>query len=246
MLGTVYPSFDWRLAFYVQFVVLLVIFVILYYTEEDLLSTNGLLSIKKESPYENMPVFRRSLRHMPSMLTTKELILEDDFDEVESKEELIEVHGPAEPMDKMIKSILTNKLFIITMLTQCSLYFIINAIQYWISDYMVSVMEIEPQNVFKLFVVISTTAPALGLVLGGKISSALGGYQGPNAITFCLICSVLAFVISLPIPYTNSTGLIVICFWFWLFFGASMMPTLMGLMLQSLDKTQRGLGNALA
>lgn len=96
---------------------------------------------------------------------------------------------------------------------------------------MVNVMQIEPQNVFKLFIVISTTAPALGLVLGGKASSALGGYTGPFAITFCLICTILAFLVSIPIPYTDSSGLIVVCFWFWLFFGASMMPTLMGLML---------------
>ncbi len=78
---------------------------------------------------------------------------------------------------------------------------------------------------------ISTTAPAMGLILGGKISNALGGYSGPYAITFCLISTILAFIVSLPIPYTDSTLLVVICFWFWLFFGASMMPTLMGLML---------------
>ncbi len=79
--------------------------------------------------------------------------------------------------------------------------------------------------------VISTTAPALGLILGGKVSTALGGYTGPYAISFCFTSSILAFLISLPIPYTESTSLIVACFWFWLFFGASMMPTLMGLML---------------
>lgn len=86
----------------------------------------------------------------------------------------------------------------------------------------------------------------MGLILGGKISTYLGGYQGPNAIKFCVICSVLAFGVSISIPYSDSTFLVVICFWFWLFFGAAMMPTLMGLMLCSLEKSQRSLGNALA
>ncbi len=81
---------------------------------------------------------------MPSMMTTQELILEDEFDEVETKEELIEVKEAPKRVSELAKEILSNRMFLITMLTQCSLYFIINAIQYWISDYMVTVMEIQP------------------------------------------------------------------------------------------------------
>lgn len=55
-----------------------------------MLSTNGLISSNKKSTFENLPVFRRSLWLLPSMMTTKELILEDEFDEDDSKEELIE------------------------------------------------------------------------------------------------------------------------------------------------------------
>ena len=70
LLGQVYPVFDWRLAFYVQFGVLSIIFVILYKIEEEMLNTNGLISLTHESPLDNLTVFRMSLRMMPSVMTT--------------------------------------------------------------------------------------------------------------------------------------------------------------------------------
>ena len=39
---------------------------------------------------------------------------------------------------------------------------------------------------------------------------------------------------------------VIVCFWFMLFFGASMLPTLVGLMISSIPKNIRNLGNAFA
>lgn len=44
IMGNVYLFLDWRLAFYTQFFVLIIIFVILYKTDENMLNTNGLTS----------------------------------------------------------------------------------------------------------------------------------------------------------------------------------------------------------
>lgn len=108
------------------------------------------------------------------------------------------------------------------MLTLCSLYFIITAIQFWISDYMINYMGMDKNKVFILFVIISTTAPTAGLILGGKVSEMIGGYTGPHAIKYCLINSFIASVFGIPIPYMSTTWIIVLLFWMMLFFGAAM------------------------
>lgn len=59
-----------------------------------MLSTNGIFSQIQETPFENLPVFRRSLRLLPSVMTTKELLIEDEFEENETKEELMENNEP--------------------------------------------------------------------------------------------------------------------------------------------------------
>ena len=41
---------------------------------------------------------------------------------------------------------------------------------------MIENLKIKKRNVFIIFVVISTTAPSLGLVIGGKVSTKIGGY----------------------------------------------------------------------
>lgn len=68
---------------------------------------------------------------------------------------------------------------------------------------MITIMKISKSEVFILFVLISTTAPSLGLIVGGKLSEKLGGYQGPYAIKFCLVNSLLASAFSIPIPFID-------------------------------------------
>ena len=41
---------------------------------------------------------------------------------------------------------------------------------------MIENLKIKKSDVFLIFVIISTTAPSLGLLIGGKISSKIGGY----------------------------------------------------------------------
>ncbi len=96
------------------------------------------------------------------------------------------------------------------------------------------VLEIESNDVFLIFVVISTTAPSLGLLIGGYISSKIGGYTGKHAILFVLINSILATIVGIPIPFIKNKLVIMVLFWLMLFFGGSMLPTSTGLMISSI------------
>lgn len=114
------------------------------------------------------------------------------------------------------------------------------------SHYMIVVLGATPRNVFLLFTFTSVTAPTLGLLLGGYISDRIGGYTGQHALLFCLIAAVFGSLVGLPIPFLDSYFAVTFILWLMMFFGSGTLPTLTGLMISSLTKEHRSLGNALA
>ena len=99
---------------------------------------------------------------------------------------------------------------------------------------------------FIVFAVVSITAPTLGVVVGGKISEKLGGYTGKNALLFCFICSILASLLAFPIPYINRFEVVSVLLWLEFFVGGAILPTLTGLMISSIQKNMRNIGNSVA
>lgn len=271
-----YPLITWRFSFYLQAVLLSGCFFVFYYTDERDLATNGILSDKDDRGvipnFENMPVLRTSFfTRTPTIVLNKQYDMEtmeqisdidsdlrDDENEdekieslIQHKEEINLGHGGAMVIDDIdimasVSLILKKRLFIVCVLALSSLYFIITAIQYWISDYMMLVLELPKGEVFIFFVIISVTAPTCGLLLGGQVSEMLGGYTGKHAILFCLINSILASIFGFPIPFVKSPKVCASLIWMELFFGAAMLPTLTGLMISSTPPKLRNLGNSIA
>lgn len=271
-----FPAITWRWSFYLQAVLLTGCFFVFLKTDERDLATNGILSDDKDKHvipnFEKMPVLRTSFfARTPTIVMNKQYDMETmeqisdidtqtgDFEEENDKVEAL-VH-PTEDMNighggpirvddidisASLKFILKKRLFIVCVLALSSLYFIITAIQYWISDYMMEVLGLPKEKVFIYFVFISVTAPTCGLILGGKVSEMLGGYTGKYAILFCLVNSILASVFGFPIPFINSPNLCGVLIWMELFFGAAMLPTLTGLMISSTPQKLRNLGNSVA
>ena len=224
--------------------------------------------------FENMPVLRTSFfARTPSIMMNKQYDMdameeisdigdataEEEAENDEKLENLVHTkeevhmggHGGAISVDDVnikesLKLILKKRLFLVTMLALSSLYFIITAIQYWISDYMMLVLGLPKAKVFIFFVVISVTAPTAGLILGGKVSEMIGGYTGKHAILFCLVNSILASIFGFPIPFISSPNVCGVLIWIELFFGAAMLPTLTGLMISSIPQKTRNLGNSIA
>lgn len=56
------------------------------------------------------------------------------------------------------------------------MYFVVTGIQFWFSDYMITEMGVDKSVVFTWFGIVSITGPILGVFLGGKLTTALGGY----------------------------------------------------------------------
>lgn len=70
-----------------------------------------------------------------------------------------------------------NKNYILVVTSVTFLYYIITGLQYWMTDYMLEVLKQEESTVFISFGVISITGPVLGVVVGGNITTCLGGYS---------------------------------------------------------------------
>src|SRR5205823_6367390 len=69
----------------------------------------------------------------------------------------------------ILSDLLSNKIYICTMLGISSLLFIITGIQFWISDYMMIVLKVDPKKVFITFAVVCITAPVFGVMSGGYL-----------------------------------------------------------------------------
>lgn len=163
------------------------------------------------------------------------------LNEADSTEELSEISYL-----NAIRVISAKPKFILSMFSISAVYFVVTGIQFWISDYLILVLDVENGKVFSMFAFVSITAPTLGVVIGGKVSHILGGYTGKHALDFCLACSLIGCVISLPVPYFDNFLYVSLFLWLIFFIGGALLPTLTGMMLSSIPKHLRNIGSSVA
>ena len=115
------------------------------------------------------------------------------------------------------------------------LYWIITGIQYWISDYLINNIINDERIVFITFGIISVTGPVGGVIVGGNITTRLGGYTSYKSLYACLMFGFVACLSAWPIPFTKDFYVICTCLWLLLFCGGSLLPCMTGIMLTSVD-----------
>jgi sugar phosphate permease len=71
------------------------------------------------------------------------------------------------------------------MMAISSLYFIITGIQFWVSDYLMNVLNVSQETVFIAFAVSCVSGPTIGVIVGGVIVHKIGGYRSPRALPLC-------------------------------------------------------------
>lgn len=149
------------------------------------------------------------------------------------------------PFCRKVKLIFSEPLFIFCVLTMSMLYFIVTFIQYWASDYMLIVLDVQDdkQRLFA-FSFVCLSSPTIGLVIGGLIIDKLGGYSRKSSVIFCLISCFLCIVPSILIPYADSLIKYVCFLWILLFFGAALIPPTQGIIIACLPKDIQGSGNS--
>ena len=109
------------------------------------------------------------------------------------------------------------------------LFFVVTALQFWISDYLRKVMFVPDNLIFASFVVTCVTAPTIGIVLGGWIVQKFGGYHGKHSLTFVFGFACVSTIISLFITRLDKLEAFAPCLWLFFFFGGGLVPNLVGI-----------------
>jgi MFS family permease len=145
-----------------------------------------------------------------------------------------------------------NRVYINTIICITCIWYIVTILQLWGTTFIQSLTTVDDtQTPWILFVVICTTSPVLGLMIGGKYSKKLGGFsdidgQTRNAI-FSVCCSFFAQAcVFLFVLYTRNIFVAAMWIWLIIFSGACTVPVYISLMIKCLPTEVQSLGNSIS
>jgi MFS family permease len=234
----------WRFGFYFQCVVLIGITALFLLTPDKTFSTHykrtNLTREFIQNGIEPSTALYRQYNvingNKYDRLSDFSIYVLDDIEETKKEFNYIDV----------LKSLLIhNRVYLYTLSGICCLLFIITGIEFWITDYMVTILKQEENKVYITFAIVCISAPTLGVLLGGYLIDNLGGYTDKRALQTCFHFSVVSGCCGIPLPFVNSFWLFVLLMWFTLFFGGSIMPGLTGILLASIDDDGKEASNSI-
>ncbi|KEP66430.1 UNVERIFIED_CONTAM: transporter, major facilitator family protein [Hammondia hammondi] len=150
---------------------------------------------------------------------------------------------------KGVKSLLMNRLYVITTLGMSTLYFVVTGIQFWVTEYMVVVLKFGKINVVVLSTLCFLTAPTSGIWCGGYICDQCGGYRGGQqrmAVRVATAFAGLAALQAVACVYVSDIYRFACLLWGSLFAGAALVPVAIGMILSSVPVHHRSLSSAVS
>ena len=103
---------------------------------------------------------------------------------------------------RKIGYILTRWDFVAILLTLTCFYLIIAGIQYWLTDYFVSVLDQTKEQAFVINVIVSVGGYSTGVALSGCVFDRMGGYHGRNSPLLFTVFMVLSGVLGICSTFT--------------------------------------------
>jgi len=154
---------------------------------------------------------------------------------------------------------LFNGLYLSTIFSLCTLFFVVNGMQYWSTIWLTKdfrpedeVEEDFKRSVVTAFGAVAVTAPILGVLVGGYAIDHIGGYgpsaaQTKKALMLLLLFAVLASAcgIGASLMHWGPDGFwtVMVLLWLTLFFGGAIVPGETGVMLTSIPARTRSLAS---
>jgi hypothetical protein len=146
---------------------------------------------------------------------------------------------------KNICSILEQKVYLFSALSLSCLLFIITTVQFWTTYYMEKNFANECEiNRIISYSMVCILSPTLGILLGARFNSYYGAYESKKSLMICLILAILSASCSIPVPFCNKLLYFSTFLWLVLFFGAAILPQLMGIMVSRLPHRLMGSANS--
>jgi MFS family permease len=115
--------------------------------------------------------------------------------------------------------------------------------------YCIKVLDQDPWLVTVVYSVCSITAPIPGAAMGGYLADKNGGYKGKNVLTAIKLCAgfgALAFIFATPIGFLNNLVYIMPLLWSLLFFGAALIPTATGVVVNSVSREHQAASSSMS
>eukprot|EP00301_Raphidiophrys_heterophryoidea_P027337 c9608_g1_i2.p1 GENE.c9608_g1_i2~~c9608_g1_i2.p1 ORF type:complete len:506 (-),score=72.55 c9608_g1_i2:88-1605(-) len=138
---------------------------------------------------------------------------------------------------QQVKMLWRSTLFVSVVLALSSLYFVVTAVQYWITIYLIDVIHAPKPLVLTAFAVTSLTAPILGVICGGLFIDWMGGYK---KFTLCLkiltVFATLAELFALPAGFIPNFWAVIFFLWMTLFFGGCILAPATGIVISAVEK----------
>ena len=136
--------------------------------------------------------------------------------------------------------------FMSALVTLVLLFLVISGLQYWITDYVVSVLGHSKETAFIIFIIVGALGPIVGVAFSGCIFDRIGGYHGRNTpMTFTILLCIAGFMAVLSVV-TDNIYLMSAAILLQLLFGGFTVPVLTGYMIAQVPPNLRTLANSLA
>ena len=250
---------SWEGGFFIQIIFVCILSGILFLTPDKFFERNYRHSESTQEEIENeFKTFKKSLvqkldREKNKYLLKNMNLINDLYNNKYGRpslysifsmidiEEDIDSNKYCEVLTKLIK----NKAYISTMFgISCSL-FVITGMQFWVSDYMQEVIQLESTKTYIIYAIVSISAPTLGVLTGGFLIQYLGGYTDEKALNACCKLTFIGFCCAFMLPIFDYPIIFVIFMWLMLFFESSVTPGLTGLMISTIPDKYKEIGNSL-
>lgn len=146
----------------------------------------------------------------------------------------------------VVKSLLLNPQYVFCVIPMTNMMFIVTALQYWASDYMISVLNADPEEVYIVFMITILSAPLSGAIISGIITTKIGGYTNKKALVMCLIVESALVLACIPATFLNTVEPFLACLWLMIFTQSFMEPVLTGILLNTVKAPERATASSLS
>jgi MFS family permease len=145
------------------------------------------------------------------------------------------------PIKTIIINLMKNASYLFIVLAITVLMFVQTANIYWATEYMKKDLNGPESVVDLIFLICILTAPFVGSIMGGIITTKLGGYTTRGAFIQILIIYMILLGACLPISFVHKGYYYMfgICLWFIVFVFGYTEPILMGIMLNMVSPPER-------
>ena len=163
------------------------------------------------------------------------------------RQTLAMLDNQALPVSLMVWNLLKNPSYMLSVLAITNVMFVLIALQFWAVQYGIVVLNADPEYVKLTFSATIITAPCLGAIVGGLITSRLeGGYNNKNALFLCFIVYLLFCAFCIPCPFINNYTLFLSIIWVAIFMQGFIEPIMMGIILNFCSPVERPTASSLS